>query len=255
MLLAGFIPQAAHALDRLIPGDRHAKRTSPLEGSALVSTSEMGLYQARENLALCMKRGGELTARVKTYFGEVYADNAQELFLLVRQRSDEEQTAYKQLEQQLARLTQQELSQEGRLLVQAMNQLLTQLRAATWLSVTAAQVIRRKKERNIWFTQPMREDLGVYFSIIQEAYFITHNNLTSDREGLPQREDRRIRMQAFLEEFSVSLEEKYLNPDDEQETHYQAAVIFAELTSCIGRLAMCVLKIAEGTAQLEQDHQ
>ncbi|MFR4024627.1 MAG: hypothetical protein ACLTZY_01305 [Alistipes indistinctus] len=145
MLLAGFIPQAAHALDRLIPGDRHAKRTSPLEGSALVSTSEMGLYQARENLALCMKRGGELTARVKTYFGEVNADNAQELFLLVRQRSDEEQTAYKQLEQQLARLTQQELSQEGRLLVQAMNQLLTQLRAATWLSVTAAQVIRRKK--------------------------------------------------------------------------------------------------------------
>ena len=255
LLLAGFIPQAAHALDRLIPGDRHAKRTSPLEGSALVSTSEMGLYQARENLALCMKRGGELTARVKTYFGEVNADNAQELFLLVRQRSDEEQTAYKQLEQQLARLTQQELSQEGRLLVQAMNQLLTQLRAATWLSVTAAQVIRRKKERNIWFTQPMREDLGVYFSIIQEAYFITHNNLTSDREGLPQREDRRIRMQAFLEEFSVSLEEKYLNPDDEQETHYQAAVIFAELTSCIGRLAMCVLKIAEGTAQLEQDHQ
>ena len=202
-----------------------------------------------------MKRGGELTARVKTYFGEVNADNAQELFLLVRQRSDEEQTAYKQLEQQLARLTQQELSQEGRLLVQAMNQLLTQLRAATWLSVTAAQVIRRKKERNIWFTQPMREDLGVYFSITQEAYFITHNNLTSDREGLPQREDRRIRMQAFLEEFSVSLEEKYLNPDDEQETHYQAAVIFAELTSCIGRLAMCVLKIAEGTAQLEQDHQ
>lgn len=140
LLLAGFIPQAAHALDRLIPGDRHAKRTSPLEGSALVSTSEMGLYQARENLALCMKRGGELTARVKTYFGEVNADNAQELFLLVRQRSDEEQTAYKQLEQQLARLTQQELSQEGRLLVQAMNQLLTQLRAATWLSVTAAQV-------------------------------------------------------------------------------------------------------------------
>ena len=135
-----------------------------------------------------------------------------------------------------------------------MNQLLTQLRAATWLSVTAAQVIRRKKERNIWFTQPMREDLGVYFSIIQNL-FITHNNLTSDREGLPQREDRRIRMQAFLEEFSVSLEEKYLNPDDEQETHYQAAVIFAELTSCIGRLAMCVLKIAEGTAQLEQDHQ
>ena len=67
--------------------------------------------------------------------------------------------------------------------MQAMNQLLTQLRAATWLSVTAAQVIRRKKERNIWFTQPMREDLGVYFSIIQEAYFITHNNLTSDREG------------------------------------------------------------------------
>ena len=64
-------------------------------------------------------------------------------------------------------------------------------------------MIRRKKERNIWFTQPMREDLGVYFSIIQEAYFITHNNLTSDREGLPQREDRRIRMQACHPAFDI----------------------------------------------------
>ncbi|MFQ8804916.1 MAG: hypothetical protein ACLR8Y_07150 [Alistipes indistinctus] len=188
MLLAGFIPQAAHALDRLIPGDRHAKRTSPLEGSALVSTSEMGLYQARENLALCMKRGGELTARED---------------LLRRSQCGQRTGIVPAGPPTLGRgtnriqansnnsshwLTQQELSQEGRLLVQAMNQLLTQLRAATWLSVTAAQVIRRKKSATSGSPNRCREDLGVYFSIIQEAYFITHNNLTSDREGLPQRE-------------------------------------------------------------------
>ena len=251
LLLIGFIPQLASVVTRLIPGKSGGAVRLHI-GSALMSTDGISSIQAQRELRQYARRVSRMFARVRNLFRETNGERFDTLVAELEAEQAENNRFRSEYVTYLSYAMESSADGEAKRGMQTMFRLVSDLEVLSESTYSIAKLLRSKKEKRIWFTQRMRDDLNGMFDLVDEALETMLSNLDRGQTsptGMSQAADIESRINALRTE----LKDKYLHYQEEDESDYRAAIVFTDLVTHVELLADVIVHISEG-AQNIQDY-
>lgn len=172
-------------------------------------------------------------------------EQAAELGRELVRRHDESLRRKTEMDSFLFRIAEEEISPDGKRIVQRLFRQIVDVAAVYEESYAMGGVLRRKRDKNIWFPPQMREQVNEMFVLAGQLL----DGMAAGLSGEP-RAEKNVREMVWLEgelsDLLVRLEEDYLKGQNSEDAKHAAGVIFSELIGCFGRLSAAAGKVSGG---------
>jgi phosphate:Na+ symporter len=244
-LLVGFTSQIAQLVTQLIPAKEEPKnRLTYIEGGML-STTGLTIIQARNELVAYSTRSSKMFGFVRSLFRET---DPQE-FDATYQRIEKYETISDNLETEiynyLNKATQDEVGGDVVGQTQIMMKVISDIETMSDSNYKLAQILKYKRDNNIWFNQDMRDKINAMFDLIDRAIMVMNTNVSNAFEP-----NYTIPEDVYLIESQINAMEDYLKGRyifeiEDQKLKRSALVVFAELISEAERVADSVKQVSK----------
>lgn len=245
LLLVWFVPQIARLVTKIIKQKEDSKtRLTHIEGGT-ISVSGISIIQAHGELVAYSNRASKMFGFVRSLFQE----KNQEEFDRIYERIEKYETISDKVESEiynyLMQTTQDEVGSEVVKQAQIMLKVISDIETMSDCNYKLAQMIRNKRNNNIFFTEDMRDKINGMFDLIDQAIMLMNANIRNAFD-----ENQRIPEEVYLLENKINqmeevLKNSYIFEIQDKDVKRNAIVVFAELISEAERLADAIEKISE----------
>ncbi|MFC2097336.1 Na/Pi cotransporter family protein [Bacteroidota bacterium] len=248
ILLIGFSSLISKIVIKIIPSkvedeEFHLKHIK----TGMVSTSELSILQAKEEIAVYGRR-------TKKMFGLVCCqlmESNDKKFHINSERINKYEINSDKIEVEIAtyltKLAEGELGKLGIHRIRTMLKLIDDIESVSDSCFNICKAFNRKKEQKAWFPPEVRENLNIMFAKVNKSLDIMCKNLEMDYS--------RVTIQAAkaaekdINEYRNALKHEHLSNVEKKSYKYQAGVIYNDIFSDCEKLADYVINVTEAIVE------
>lgn len=246
LLLINFTPSIVRLMQIVIPqGQNEARRRLRVFESGLLSTSELSLMQASNELINHSKRTLKMFRFVRALVSETDGAKFEELFGRIKKYEQITDDVEREIIGYLAEISRGNISYSATHQIQSMFRVVSHVEIIADTNLQIAKIIRRKKENNLWFNQELREKLFAMFDLVEQALYSMITNL---EQPSSQNYERSVTLeQSINHSYSTLLGEQMSLTPDNHEYKYVSAMVFSELINECEKLGDTIMNICSQT--------
>jgi len=176
------LPQIVNLLEKIIPKriDEKLNHTFTFIDSPIHSTSEISALQAQKELIFFGSKVQLMLSSIPTLLITKHPTQYEQMYSSIKATEELADKFEDEISAFITRLTENELSDKTSLSVRIMQKIADDLESIADECMGLARNIDVKNQQKVWFTQDMRDDLKIMFSLLNEAYELMLDNLKSD---------------------------------------------------------------------------
>jgi phosphate:Na+ symporter len=181
-VIVWFLPQVITLLEKIIPkrADEKLSHTFTFFDSPIHSTSEISALQAQKEVMFFGSKVQLMLSAIPTLLVTKHPSQYEQMYANIRATEELADKFDEEISTFITRLSENELSDKTSLSVRIMQKIADDLESIADECMGLARNIDVKNQQKVWFTQEMRDDLNIMFSLLNEAYELMLNNLKAD---------------------------------------------------------------------------
>lgn len=214
--------------------------------SGFMKTPELALLEASKEV----QKVGRVTSKLADFSLKLLEENNREkqdaLFAEIKGHEKMTDKSEREIEQYLAKLSEDEISQETTIKVRTLLSIIGNLEKIGDIYVQIAKTFDKKREGQIYFLPEQREGLKSMFKLVSRAFLRMQENLENEDGKIDLTAARELekRINAIRNELKEIQQEGLQNGD----FNMTSAMIFSEMYTATERIADHILKISEAVA-------
>lgn len=182
IVIVWFLPQIIHLLEKIIPkkADEKLNHTFTFFDSPIHSTSEISALQAQKEVIFFGSKIQLMLSVLPTLLITKHPSQYEQMYASIKATEELADKFDGEISTFITRLSENELSDKTSLSVRTMQKIADDIESIADECMGLARNIDVKNQQKVWFTQEMRDDLNIMFSLLNEAYELMLNNLKID---------------------------------------------------------------------------
>ena len=182
LIVIWFLPQIINILEKIVTkkADEKLNHTFTFFDSPIHSTSEISALQAQKEVIFFGSKVQLMLSSIPTLLVTKHPSQYEQMYATIRATEELADKFDEEISTFITRLSENELSDKTSLSVRIMQKIADDLESIADECMGLARNIDVKNQQKVWFTQEMRDDLNIMFSLLNEAYELMLNNLKSD---------------------------------------------------------------------------
>ncbi len=182
LVIVWFIPPIINLLERIIPKrvDEKLNHTFTFIDTPINSTSEISALQAQQEVIIFGRKVQFMLSTIPTLLVTKHPSQYEQMYSSIKATEELADKFDGEISTFITRLSESELSDKTSLSVRVTQKIADDLESIADECMGLAKSIDVKNQQKVWFTQDMRDDLSIMFSLLNEAYELMQNNLKSD---------------------------------------------------------------------------
>lgn len=182
IVIVWFLPQIIHLLEKIIPKktDEKLSHTFTFFDSPIHSTSEISALQAQKEVIFFGSKIQLMLSVLPTLLVTKHPSQYEQMYASIKATEELADKFDGEISTFITRLSENELSDKTSLSVRTMQKIADDIESIADECMGLARNIDVKNQQKVWFTQEMRDDLNIMFSLLNEAYELMLNNLKID---------------------------------------------------------------------------
>ncbi|MCK9617136.1 MAG: Na/Pi cotransporter family protein [Lentimicrobiaceae bacterium] len=171
ILLIGFIPYIIRLTEKIIPVHDEEKESSRLQyiETMFLNTPELSLLQTQKAITVFAGEIRQMFALIPQLLIEKRNKKYSKLLLKIEKYENTSDTIEIEIAEYLIRISAGDISQPSSHQVRNMLKVINDLENMSDICWQMARTIDNKNRQNIWFTQEMRDNLTLLFTLVDEA--------------------------------------------------------------------------------------
>ena len=251
LVLVWFVPQITRLVTKLIKEKEGSiNRLTHIEGGT-ISVSGISIIQAHSELVVYSNRASRMFGFVRSLF---LRDIDREEFDQLYERIEKYERISDNLETEiynyLVQTTQDEVGSEVVKQAQIMLKVISDIEIMSDCNYKLAQIMKNKRDNEIWFSQDMRDKINAMFDLLDRAILVMNTNIRNAFEDNYTIPDEVYTLEAEINRMEDDLKNRYIFEIDDKELKRSAIVVFAELISEAERLGDAVEQVSEGVLNI-----
>ena len=182
LIVIWFLPQIINILEKIVTkkADEKLNHTFTFFDSPIHSTSEISALQAQKEVIFFGSKVQLMLSSIPTLLVTKHPSQYEQMYATIRATEELADKFDEEISTFITRLSENELSDKTSLSVRIMQKIADDLESIADECMGLARNIDVKNQQKVWFTQEMRDDLNIMFSLLNEAYELMLNNLKAD---------------------------------------------------------------------------
>jgi phosphate:Na+ symporter len=228
---------------RLLPNGIGANEVYTLKyiDSALLSTSELAILQARKEIAFM----GKQVVSIFMMVPELLLEKKEKKFARIFNKILNGEKMIDEMEVEIAgyitKISEDDLSDHGRMRLKAMLKIIDYLETISDLTYQMALTITKKKEANAWFTQELRNNLRKEFNLIEKSMNLMVSNLEQDYFDIEIADAQQIENE--INQTSTALKQAYLEEINREKLPYKTGIYYNDLVGLAEKIGNCIYDV------------
>ncbi len=209
----------------------------------MISTSELGLLQAKKEIELYGQRVQKMFNRFKKYF----ADKKEKKFEKIWRKIEDYENANDQTEVEIAKyltkLNESELSRASSSRLQSMFTIISEIESISDCIYNLSKTMIRKRKKRVKFSEKITENLLSMFNLIDNAFVIMNRNLENGGKEADKAAADEIEESINL--LRNTLRKEHLKSVENNEYSYLTGIIYNDLFSECEKLGDYIINVTE----------
>ncbi|MFH2140953.1 MAG: Na/Pi cotransporter family protein [Bacteroidota bacterium] len=245
ILLIGFTPFIAKLVTKIVKSKTKEKYRLRHMNAGILSTSELSVIQAQQEIVIYAKRSKKMLGYVKQLFNETEEEKLEYLFNQIEKYENIGDNMEIEIASYLAKLSQGELSLHASSRIRAMHKIIDNIESIFDASHNIERTLKRKKLEKIWFSQDLRDNTNKMISLVDKALDVMIANLELDYEKVDIEEASLLedRINEFRDQLKKGNEDGLKNKDYK----YNASVIYSDIFSYCETMGDHIINVSEAT--------
>ncbi len=245
ILLLGFAPMIAKVVIRLVPLKTEDEEEFRLKyiNTGILSTAELSLFQAKKEISLYARRARKMTDYTRSLFNSIKETDVEFYFAKVEKYEEISDRMEVEIATYLTKVSGGHLSPHGSQRLQTMLKLIDNIESIADSCQNSARAIYRQKQKNIVFTQALRDNVNKMFDLVEKALEIMIDNLDEDYHNV--KVDSAIEMEYKINKFRNKLKKEHIKKLKEKDYKYDAGVIYNDIVSHCERMGDHIVNVTE----------
>lgn len=251
LILAWFAPLIARIVCKMIVEKEEDEefRLKYINVGTL-STSELSLLQARNEIAVFSERVTKMFSFVRELFNEKKEKNFEKTFSRIEKYEDISDRMEVEIATYLTKVAEGELSQSGTVRLKTMLKIITDLESVSDSCYNIAKAINRKKEQKAVFIEEMNENVEKMFNMVEKAINLMQKNLSGDYHVVESNEAARMERQ--INKYRDKLKQEHVVNIKEGIYKYKEGSIYNDIFSENEKLADYVINVSEALDEVKE---
>lgn len=244
LILAWFAPLIVKIVKKMVPeteSDEEFRLKYINVGT--VSTSELSLVQAKNEITLFAERVYKMFGFLKELFVEEKEKRNAKLFARIEKYEDISDKMEVEIANYLTQISQSQLSDLSSRRIRAMFEIIDDIESISDSCYNLAKIITRKKEKKVVFLEDITNNLQELFLMIDSAFEIMIANLGGDYVHVNSNSAQETENK--INNYRNVLREQHLINVKEKKYKYTAGVIYSEIFSASEKLADYIINVSE----------
>ncbi|MCC8088555.1 MAG: Na/Pi cotransporter family protein [Rikenellaceae bacterium] len=245
LLLVGFTPQIAKFSSKLVKTkESPISRLTHME-SGMLSTSELSIVQAYNELSIYSKRSSKMFGFVRNLFKETNQDEFDRIYQRIEKYENISDSIESEIYHYLDQTTSDDMGSESFRRIETLFKVISDIETMSDRNFRLAKIIKTKRDNGIWFNQDLRDGVNKMFDLVEKAIKVMTSNVNSVMEENKNTSLNEVyEIEEQINNLEIELKQKYVYNTDERDFKYSSGVIFAEIISETERLADTVKKVS-----------
>lgn len=245
LIMIWFVPLIEKIVIKLVPEKEDDEEEFRLKyiNTGLLSTSEMSLLQAKQEISIY----GERVTKMFNYVRELYLlkkqDKAEKLFSKIEKYEDIMDRMEEEIADYLTKVSESELSETSSKRIKAMFEIIDDIESIGDTCNNMAKAIMRKINNKITFPEPTHQNVEKIFDLVSDGLEEMNKNLSEEYSDIDIESANKI--EADINSLRNELRKKHVKSIKAKEYKFKAGVIYNELFSNSERLGDFIINTAE----------
>lgn len=244
LIMIWFVPFIEKVVKRVVP-DKESDEEYRLKyiNTGMLSTSEMSILQAKNEIEVYGKRATSMFNYVKELYNAEKEKDAKRLFEKISKYENILDRMEIEIADYLTKVSESELSKLGSQRIKAMFELIDDIESIGDTCMNMAKAIIRKRDGKIIFEENLHQNLTNMFSKIDEALAEMNQNLANEYADIEIEKANEI--EESINKLRNELRTNHLADVKAKKYKYKVGVIYNELFSTAEKLGDYIINTAE----------
>lgn len=255
MFLVWFIKLLIQFTNAIFPkekADKNYIRACNIFHTGMLSTSELGILQARKETILFARQVKDMYAMMKKMFAETKPKDIETQHGHIRLFEKEMDQKEVDIAAYITRISENDLSISGTREIRTLLKINDNIESIADAVYNISRILQKKSNKRIWFPPELRQKVQLMFHMIDEAFLLMLRNLSGDNEkslNIDSPEDLEDKINLLRNKF------KKENMDNikKEEYRYQAGVTFLDIISLCETIGDHHINISEALFEERMD--
>ncbi|MCF8299265.1 MAG: Na/Pi cotransporter family protein [Saprospiraceae bacterium] len=243
--LIGFTTLIVKLVEKMVPQKDEDEEEFRLQyiNTALLSTSEISLAQAKNEISIFGKRVNKMFGFVPDLLLEKRSKNYAKLYKKIDHYEQITDNMEIEIAKFLTRISQGKLSELGFRQIRAMLKIVDNLESIGDMCMQMAVNIENKNKQKAWFTQELRDNLDNMFNLVRNALNIMCENLNDEWPEVLIDDARNA--ENAINSYRDKLREDHFNTQKSKEYSYEAGISYSGLYALCEKIGDHIININE----------
>ncbi|MCG8409859.1 MAG: Na/Pi cotransporter family protein [Bacteroidales bacterium] len=216
--------------------------------TGLLSTAELSVHQAKQEIMVFSKRIGRMYGFVNDMFAETNDKKFNKLYDKVEKYEGISDRMEEEIANYLTKISVGELSTLASKRITAMLNVITDLESIGDSCYNIAKTLVRKKEKKVWFDTPVRENVIQMFKLSQKTMDEMHKNL--DHGYTKININAALELEERVNRLRTKLKKEHLKNVEKKEYSYQTGIIYIDIVCECEKLADFAINVSEAIEEI-----
>lgn len=219
--------------------------------SGMLSTSELSILQARQEINLYSSRMKRMFSMVRELLKEKNDSNYNKIFSRIEKYENISDSMELEIANYLNKVSEGRLSSEGKMNIRLMLREVTEIESIGDSCYNLARTINRKKQANIDFTESQYSDIGEMFDLASRS--LDAMQTVIERDGnLSQNANKVFNIESEINNLRNQLKNKNLVSIDNKEYSYEAGVHYMDIIAESEKLGDYIVNVVEANSEQKE---
>ncbi len=209
----------------------------------MISTSELGLLQAKKEIELYGQRVQKMFNRFKKFFAEQKENKFEKVWRKIEEYENANDQTEVEIAKYLTKLSESELSRLSSNRVQSMFTIISEIESISDCIYNLSKTMLRKRKKRIKFSETLAENLLHMFSLIDTAFVIMNRNLENGAKEVDKIAADEI--EESINQLRNTLRKQHLKSVEKNEYSYLTGIIYNDLFSECEKLGDYIINVTE----------
>lgn len=185
ILLVGFVPFMVKSVKYIVPYKEDDEEfTLKYINTGLMSTGEIGLMQARNEIIVYMERVIKMFSYAQDLYAAKSGNKFDRLYLKIKKYEDISDRMELEIASYLTRISEESVSREGSEKISSMLNLVSNIESLADSINNLANTLQRKRDLKITFNKDIEKNISKLFSFVDDLLKTFKNNLNKKDAGV-----------------------------------------------------------------------
>ncbi len=209
----------------------------------MISTSELGLLQAKKEIELYGQRVQKMFDRFKKFFPDQKENKFEKTWRKIEEYENANDQTEVEIAKYLTKLSESELSRLSSNRVQSMFTIISEIESVSDCIYNLSKTMIRKRKKRITFSENLTENLLHMFSLIDTAFVIMNRNLETEVKEVDKIAADEI--EESINQWRNTLRKQHLKSVEKNEYSYLTGIIYNDLFSECEKLGDYIINVTE----------